>query len=314
MENGFMEALAMEVRQFQLQINAVVLRFFPVNITLRLSANVNQMNKNLLIFIAFFLSVSAFSQPKLLKQSTVKTQTSTFGVGGTLTINGAPQGAITIESWNKNEIEITAEVEVQAENSADLALVSSVNGFAIDDTPNHVQIITIGMHDKDYMKKKFKKFPKRLLSLPWKIDYKIKIPKICDLEINGGRGDLKISGVEGAMQIKALETNADLNLVGGTINAVFGAGNVNVNVVTRSWRGRNLNIQLATGTMNVKFPENLNAQVDASILKTGKIENLSTQLKPRDRTSFSDKSISTKAGNGGALFTFIVGDGQLKIN
>jgi hypothetical protein len=271
------------------------------------------MNIKLLILIVLAVSFSAFSQPKLLKQSTVKTQKMTFGAAGTLTINGAPQGSITIESWNKNELEITAEVEVQAENAADLALVSSVNGFVIDDTFNHVQIITIGMHDKDFMKKKFKKFPKRLLNLPWKISYSIKVPQICDIEINGGRGDLKISGVEGAMQLKALETNAELNLIGGTINAVFGAGNVNVKVATRSWRGRHLDVQLATGTINVQLPENLNAQIDASILKTGKIENLNAQLKPRDRTSFSDKLINAKSGNGGALFAFTVGDGTINI-
>jgi hypothetical protein len=271
------------------------------------------MNIKLLIFCTLLLSFSVFSQPKLLKQSTVKTQTMKFGVGGTLTINGSPQGSITVESWNKNEMEITAEVEVQAENDADLALVSSVNGFLIDDTFNHIQIITVGMHDKDYMKKKSKKFPKRLLNLPWKIDYHVKVPQICDLEINAGRGDLKISGIEGAMQIKALETNAEMNLVGGTINAVFGAGNVNVKIVPRSWRGRHLDIQLATGTMNVQLPANLNAEVDASILKTGKIENLYTQLKPRDRTSFSDKLINAKAGNGGALFAFTVGDGTINI-
>jgi hypothetical protein len=304
----------MEVQQFRSQINAEVLHFFPVNTTLRLSFNVNQMKIYLLFLVAVLLSVSVFSQPKLLKQSTVKTQTATFGIGGTLSINGAPQGSITIESWNKSEIEITTEVEVQAENDADLALVSSVNGLVIDDTFNHTRIITVGMHDKDFMKKNFKKFPKRLLGLPWKIDYKIKIPAICDIEINGGRGDLKISGVEGVMQIKALETNAELNLIGGTINAVFGGGTVNVNVGTRSWRGRHLNIQLAVGTVNVKLPENLNAQVDASILRTGKIENLSTQLKPRERTTFSDKLINAKAGNGGAVFAFVVGDGLLKIN
>jgi Putative adhesin len=271
------------------------------------------MNIKLLFFCLLLLCFSAYSQPKLLKQSTVKTQTMSFGAAGTFTINGSPQGSITIESWNKNELEITAEIEVQAENNADLALVSSVNGFVIDDLFNHIQIITIGMHDKDYMKKKFKKFPKRLLNLPWKIDYHVKVPQICDLEINAGRGDLKISGVEGVMQIKALETNAELNLVGGTINAVFGAGNVNVKIANRSWRGRYLDIQLATGTMNVSLPENLNAQVDASILKTGKIENLYTQLKPRERTSFSDKLINAKSGNGGALFAFTVGDGRINI-
>jgi hypothetical protein len=48
-------------------------------------------------------------------------------------------------------------------------------------------------------------------------------------------------------------------------------------------------------------------------LKTGKIENLYTQLKPRDRTSFSERLINAKAGNGGALFSFTVGEGTISI-
>lgn len=271
------------------------------------------MSKILLIFIVSAISISVFSQTKLLKQTTIKTQTASFGAGGTLTINGSPQGSISIESWNKNEIEITAEIEIQAENDADLAIVSSVNGFLIDDTFNHFRIITVGMHDKDYLKKKFKKFPKRLLNLPWKIDYQVKVPKICDLEINGGRGNLKISGVEGVMQIKAIETNADLNLIGGTINAVFGSGNINVKIATRSWRGRHLDIQLISGNMKIELPEKLNAQIDSTILRNGKIENLSPQLKPRERTSVSEKILYAKSGNGGALFSFLVGDGTIHI-
>ncbi len=58
----------------------------------------------------------------------------------------------------------------------------------------------------------------------------------------------------------------------------------------------------------------MNAEVDASILRTGKIENALTSLKPRNRSKFSETSMLAKAGNGGALLSFTVGDGTLKMS
>ena len=37
-------------------------------------------------------------------------------------------------------------------------------------------------------------------------------------------------------------------------------------------------------------------------------------LKPREKTKFTEKSIAARAGNGGAVLSFTVGDGNLKIS
>lgn len=275
------------------------------------------MNKKILNLFIFSLSIivfASFSFAQNLKRTIFKTETIEFGVGGTVTITGAPKGSITIEGWSKNEIEVSAEVEMEGATEADLAELAKVNGFVIDEQFGHIRIMSIGTHDKDYMKRVAKKFPKRLLNSPLKIDYKIKVPRYCDLDINSGTGDLKLSNVEGAMQIKAFESNAMLDLIGGTINATFGSGNIDVKINSRSWRGRQAVVQVATGILNVQFPQNMNAEVDASILRTGKIENSLTSLKPRDRSKFSETSMLAKAGSGGALLSFTVGDGTLKMS
>lgn len=278
------------------------------------------MNKKILnpIFVLLFsiiLANFAFAQTtQLIKRTTYKTETAELGAGGTVTIVGAPNGSVTIEGWDKNEVEVSAEIEMQAANEADLALLSTVSGFVVDEQFGHIRIISIGTHDKDYLKRVAKKFPKNLLNSPLKIDYKVKVPRFCDLDINSGKGDLKLSGVEGAMQIKVFEGNASLDLIGGAINATFGSGNVDVKINSRSWRGRQAAFQVATGTLNVRFPQNMNAEVDASVLRNGKIENSLTTLKPRDRSKFSDKTMLAKAGSGGALLSFTVGDGTLKMS
>jgi hypothetical protein len=263
----------------------------------------------------FFLALAVFAQTKpLLKRTTYKTENIDFGAGGTFSINGSPNGSISIEGWQKNAVEITAEIEVQAENETDLALLAQTNTFVLDENFGHITVQSVGTNDKSYLKSVAKKFPKNLLTMPFRIDYKIKVPSYCDLEINGGRGDLSLSNVEGLIKINVLETNAKLNLVGGALVATFGSGTIDVTIPTRGWRGRSADIQLASGTMNVFLPPNLSAEIDAKVLRSGQIQNLYQTLKPRDRTKFTDRLISAKAGNGGANLAFTVGDGTLKLS
>jgi hypothetical protein len=270
--------------------------------------------KKLTLLITAILLVT-FSASAQLKRSTIKTDKLDFGAGGTVTIQGAPKGSITVEGWSKNEIEISAEIIVEAATDADLERLSKVTGFQLDESTGRVGIISLGTDNKKYVKTVDKKFPKELFNNATRIDYVLKVPRYCDLQIDGGVGDLNVSNVEGALKINYLETNAKLDLIGGGVLAVFGKGDVDISIPTRSWRGRFADVQLAMGTMSLNLPTGLNAEFDATILKTGKIENGFEGLKPRVRKQeFTEKSIAAKAGAGGIPLKFSVGDGTLKIN
>jgi hypothetical protein len=269
----------------------------------------------LFAFFVFAFSFAAFAQTgRMIKKTTYKTDSIEFGSGGSISVTGAPQGSITIEGWNKSEIEVSAEIEIQAASEADLAQLATVNGFVIDQGFNHTRIVTVGTFDKDYMKRTAKKFPKALYGLPFKIDYKIKVPRYSDLNITGGDGDFTLAGVDGEIFVKYLTSNAKIDLIGGSLQATFGGGTVDVTIPTRGWRGRFADIQLAAGTMSVQLPLSFNAEVEALILRTGLIENTFAELKPKTRNvQFTEKAISAKAGNGGVPLKFTVGDGTLKI-
>ena len=279
--------------------------------------------KNILPVRAFIIAIlvttgvsAAFAQStQLLKRTTVKTDKFDFSSGGTIAIVGAPAGSITVEGWRNNQVEISAEIELQAASEADLAKLAQVTTFVLQESLGRTGIISTGTHDKKYLKTVDKKFPKNLMGLPFKIDYHIKVPHYSDLDIDGGSGDLNISGVEGMMKINYLKTNAKIDLVGGGISATFGDGSVELVIPNRSWRGRLADVQLASGTMNVHLPPYLNAEIDAVILRTGKVENAFTDYKPRDRhAAFTDRSVIAKAGNGGIPLKFTVGDGTLKLS
>lgn len=269
-----------------------------------------------LLLLVLFISANTFAQTQtLLKRTTYKTDKLDFGAGGTVSIIGAPNGSIEIEGWQQNSFEISAEIEVQGASESDLAKLAEINNFVLEEAMGKIRLISVGTHDKDYMKRLGKKFPKHLLAMPFKIDYKIKVPQFCDLEIDGGKGDLKISGVDGLMKINYLSANVKLDLVGGILNATIGDGNVDISIPSRSWRGRFAEVQLAKGSMNVVLPPSLNAEITAGILRTGKIENSYPDLKPLTRKdAFTEKSITAKSGNGGISLKFTVGDGTLNIS
>ncbi|NNF00846.1 MAG: DUF4097 family beta strand repeat protein [Pyrinomonadaceae bacterium] len=270
------------------------------------------------LFLAIF-SLNLFAQKqsktaKLIKRTKHVTESVEFGSGGTISITGAPLGSVQVEGWNKSEVEITAEIIVQAANEADLEKLAAVCGFSVDDSGmTHLRITSVGTHDKKYLKRVAKKFPKRLRGAPFTVNYKIKTPVFSDLVIDGGHGDLNISSVEGTMRISYVKSNAKLNLRGGTVQATIGSGDVDVTVATRSWRGRFAEIKVLQGSLNVWLPQNLHANLTASVLRNGKIDNSYKLLKPMRKTKFTEKDMRAKAGNGGAQLSFTIGDGILKI-
>jgi len=278
----------------------------------------NHRTKAIAILLAFFLfaTVSSPAQtPTSLTRTSFKTDTLDFGPGGTLSVMGAPNGSIRIEGWDSNQIQVNAEIEMSARTEAELDQIAKVTGFILEESMGRTGIVSLGTHDKAYLKKTVKKFPKELLGLPFKIDYVIKVPKYCDLQIDGGKGDLFIAGVDGTIKINFLDSKAKLDLVGGAVYATFGEGTVDVTVPTRGWRGRFADISLATGTMNVILPPSLNAEVDASILRSGKIDNSFSELRPKTRKdTFTEKLIAAKSGSGGVPLKFTVGDGNLNIS
>jgi hypothetical protein len=95
----------------------------------------------------------------------------------------------------------------------------------------------------------------------------------------------------------------------------IGTGSLEVSFGSRGWRGRFTDIQVAKGDLSVSLPTNLSAEIDATILRTGSIENTVPDLKPRDRkAAFTERSIVAKAGVGGAPMKFTVGDGKMRLS
>lgn len=254
------------------------------------------------------------NRPPQLVRTTTRHELRRFAYGGTLTLIGAPAGSITIEGWSRSEVDISAEIQLRADTEADLDLLAAVNTFVLGDDSNHLRVLSTGTHDKAFMRVAARKFPKTLLGLPWKIDYRIRVPLATDLEINAGRGPVSIASVEGNIRLSATESEANLRLSGGTLSATIAVGKVNLSIPMRSWRGNGAELRVAVGELTVELPPGFNGDIDADILRSGHIEDSYGALEARKtRGKTGPQQIRVRAGAGGAFFQFTVGDGTIYI-
>lgn len=253
------------------------------------------------------------SRPPQLVRTTMRHEVRRLGYGGSLTLVGAPEGSITIEGWTRSEVDISAEIQLRADTEADLDLLATVNGIVLDEDANHVRILSTGTHDKAFMRSVAKKFPKTLLGLPWKIDYRIRVPLSTDVEITAGSGAISLVGVEGNIQISATESAMNLTLSGGTLSATIAAGKLNLSIPVRSWRGVGADVRIAAGEVSLELPPGFNGDVDAEILRSGQITDSYGGLEPREKPGITPQKMMARAGAGGAFFKFTVGDGTINI-
>lgn len=274
--------------------------------------------KTLLLLAILFVPVNpvvpqSAPQIQLLTRTTTRRETRRFSYGGTVTVIGAPRGSVTVEGWSRNEVDLIADVELKGPTEADLDQLATVNTFVFDEDLNHLSVLTTGTHDRSFMKKSAKNFPKKLLNLPWKIDYRLRVPVNTDLEINAGHGSVKLSGIEGAMRVSATESETALTLTGGVVSATVTAGVITLTIPSRSWRGSGADIRIASGTINVDLPVGFSGDIDAEVLRTGKIVNTYEGLAPREKPGITERTVRARAGAGGAYFKFTVGDGTVNI-
>ena len=251
--------------------------------------------------------------PPKLTRTVIRHETREMSYGSTLSIVGAPAGTLKIEGWRKNELDVTAEVVIHANSEADLQTLSVLNTFRLDEDFNHFTLLAVGAHDKAYLKRIKKKVAPELMNLSWEINYTIHVPQMTDMDINAGRGAIVLNAVEGAIILRALESDATFNLAGGLLQATIGKGAVRMNLLQRTWRGAGIKLELANGDMTVNLPVNYTGEIDAGVLRTGTLENNFAPLRPRPRTTPAPNSLQGRAGVGGTLLSFTVGDGKLLI-
>src|ERR1051326_3794595 len=77
---------------------------------------------------------------QLLTRTSTRHELRRFNYGGTVTLIAAPRGSVTIEGWNRSEVELTAEIEIQGPTKAARDHLPKEKNFIFDEDLNHLSI------------------------------------------------------------------------------------------------------------------------------------------------------------------------------
>jgi hypothetical protein len=251
---------------------------------------------------------------QVLKRTTYKTDTIPVGAGSTVSILGAPVGSISVSMIAGNDVQIAAEIEVQAANEADLAGAAVLTTFVTQDSLGKVAIVSVGPDSRRKFASEEKKLIKRLKGMPYRIDYVIGVPRYTNVEIDGGVGDISLDVGEGDHRVNAVNAKVDVKIGGGSLATTIGKGELHIQVPPSGRRGLNVDASVVSGEISITIPDNLSGDIDASVLRIGKIVNEINRLKPRDRkVPFSERLVQGRAGVGGPSIKLTVGDGSIRL-
>ena len=97
------------------------------------------------LLISFPVAAQKDNKPSagpLMTRTTTRHETYRLQFGGTVTLSAAPAGSIIIEGWDRNEVEVSASIELQAPSAADLDRLAAINTFVVDEHINHIRIMS----------------------------------------------------------------------------------------------------------------------------------------------------------------------------
>jgi hypothetical protein len=184
------------------------------------------------------------------------------GYGHGVLLTTGPRGNVRVAAWRERSIRIEAHLEVSAPSEAEVETLVGVIDSSIDPTPTRVEVSTRGPHDKQWMKR-VKNFPKALLTMPWRVDYVVRVPEYTSVTLLVNDGETVVEGIAGIVSVTSARGPVRLANVSGSTRVSAAAGDVEVSTAERSWRGGNLSVE-ASGALVVRLPQNFSAELDAT--------------------------------------------------
>jgi hypothetical protein len=268
--------------------------------------------KNIALAATVACIAAVVANAQVLKRTTVKTDSVPFGAGGVFSIMGAPVGDIRITATSSNTIEIKATIEVQAANETDLAGAAALTGFVVQETLGRVAVVSVGPDARRKFTSEEKKLIKRLKGMPYRIDYEIGVPKYCSLDVDAGQGELSISGPDGRHRVNGQDSDATV-AVSGLLALTLAKGKAKIEL--RGGRLSGIEASVVSGDISLIRAPGVSGDIDAGILRTGRVVVNDTELKPRDARKFPfiEKLVMARAGSGGPGIKLTVGDGTISL-
>ncbi|MDP1570890.1 MAG: DUF4097 family beta strand repeat-containing protein [Vicinamibacterales bacterium] len=211
---------------------------------------------------------------------------------GTLSVNAAPNGGISVQAWDQDEILVRAIVNAQAETEADAKRIAS-----------EVQVQTgggrIAATGPDLGNRRRES---------WHVSYRVFVPARTNLDLNSRNGGIAIRGVQGSIRFETTNGGVTLADLGGDVRGATRNGGLNVTLGGAQWDGAGLDVETSNGGVNLRVPDGYSAELTARTVNGGLRSEVPLTVQGR-----IDREINSTLGSGGAPVRVRTTNGGLRI-
>lgn len=212
--------------------------------------------------------------------------------GGTIGVEGAPNGAVAIRAWDRPDVEVHARIEGRAESEARARELAEAVRIAHADAAIRAEGPAVGRNES------------------WNVGFVLYVPQRSDLRLDTRNGPLSIAGVTGRMELETENGPISLNDVGGDVRARTRNGPITVRLAGVRWEGSGLDAETANGPIAVHIPDGYSARLEAGTTNGPMSTDVPLQVTLMGRNV---RHVETVLGDGGAPLRLVTRNGPLAI-
>lgn len=214
--------------------------------------------KTIALFILFVISIIAASHSSTIYTREFK-KLIDFKPNGSVAVK-TTNGKIELTSWDKNSVEIFAEIKVKASSRSEAERILDKVEILIDQSSDRLSI------EPDYPKRNsgdgFWDWVFRSESKPV-VNFTIKVPKQTDLNLKSTNGHLSVDDIEGEAVLKTTNGGIEAEYLKGSVAANTTNGSISISLAQFS-RDDRLDFNTTNGSIKLYLPSEVKADVRAS--------------------------------------------------
>jgi len=259
--------------------------------------------KTTALFILFFISITTIAHSKSTYTREFK-KTVAFKPNGTVEVK-TTNGKIDLTSWDKNEVQIEAEIKVKAGSRREAEKILDKVEILIDRSSDRLSI------EPDYPKRhsgdSFWDWVLGSESRPV-VNFTIKVPEKTNPYLRSTNGHINVTDVDGQTVLKTTNGGIEAEYLKGSVDANTTNGSISV-YVTQFSKNDRIDFNTTNGSIKLYLPSDVKADVKASTVNG----SIRTDFPMTVQGKILQKRLQGEINGGGGIIELSTVNGSISI-
>ena len=217
----------------------------------------------------------------------------TLGARDLVAIDAGPNGGITVQGWDGNEIRVLAKVQIRSRRADPEEFID-----AIEVITSGREIRTDGPRSREMGR-----------NSNWSVSFDVMVPLESDLSLETTNGGIDITDVTGDMSFRT--TNGGIRLLGvaGDVRGRTTNGGISVELAGEQWEGGGLDVQTTNGGVTLDLPDGFRADLEIGTTNGGLEIDFPIIVQGR----INRRRIRTELNGGGTSVRAVTTNGSVRV-